>query len=328
MHTLTRGYDSNDSRRRKDMTSIQGQLGTVRGRGVSQWALAWRRLKTNKVAIAGLAIVGIFVVMAAFDRLVALYPPQCTVGLSPYCPGDGIGHFNNPPTAMHPFGTNIFGYDVYSEIVYGTRPALIIGLGATGLTILIAALIGLTAGYFGGWIDNLLMRFTEVVLVIPFFLVLLVFLQVSIKFAGGATGGIWLVVFIIGIFSWPGAARILRAEVLRVREFEFISASRQIGASSFRILFRHLFPNVLHIVIVLLTLQIAGSILTEAAVSFLGFGAPGSNTWGQQMFISKDYIEQAWWGTLFPAIFVTIMVMGFNLLGNGLRDALDPRLRE
>lgn len=310
------------------MTSLQTQQKTVRSRGVSQWALAWRRLKTNKVAIAGLAIVGIFAVMAAFDRLVALYPPQCTVGLSPYCLGDGLARFNSPPSPIHPFGTDSYGYDVYSEIVYGTRPAFIIGLGATGLAILIAVLIGLVAGYFGGWTDNLLMRFTEVFLVIPFFLVLLVFLQVSIKFASGNTGGIWLVVFIIGVFSWPGAARIIRSEVLRVREFEFIGASRQIGASSFRILFRHLFPNVLHIIIVLLTLQIAGSILTEAAVSFLGFGAPGSNTWGQQMFKESNYIEQAWWGTLFPAIFVTLMVMGFNLLGNGLRDALDPRLRE
>jgi peptide/nickel transport system permease protein len=310
------------------MTNLQPQQKTVRSRGVSQWALAWRRLKTNKVAIAGLAVVGIFAVMAAFDRLVALYPPQCTVGLSPYCPGDGIARFDSPPSAIHPFGTDIFGYDVYSEIVYGTRAAFVIGLGATGLTILIAILIGLTAGYFGGWVDNVLMRLTEVFLVIPFFLLLLVFLQISIKFAGGATGGIWLVVFIIGAFSWPGAARIIRAETLRVREFEFVGASRQIGASSSRILFRHLFPNVLHIIIVLVTLQIAGSILTEAAVSFLGFGAPGSNTWGQQMFIESNYINQAWWGTLFPAIFVTIMVMGFNLLGNGLRDALDPRLRE
>lgn len=298
-----------------------------RNRGVSQWALAWRRLKTNKVAIVGLGIVGMFAVMAAFDRLVALYPPQCLVGLSPSCPSPAFAS-NSPPNPAHPFGTDLAGYDVYSEIVYGTRAAFVIGLGASGLTLLIAISIGLVAGYFGGWIDNILMRLTEVFLVIPFFLLLLVFLQVTIKFAPTATGGIWLVVFIIGAFSWPGAARIIRGEVLRVREFEFIGASRQIGASSFRILFRHLFPNVLHIIIVLATLQIASSILTEAAVSFLGFGAPNSNTWGQQMYTSAGFIGQAWWGTLFPAIFVTIMVMGFNLLGNGLRDALDPRLRE
>jgi ABC-type dipeptide/oligopeptide/nickel transport system permease subunit len=294
---------------------------------VSQWALAWRRLKTNKVAIVGLGVVGMFTVMAVFDRLVALYPPQCLVGLSPSCPSPAYAS-NAPPSAAHPFGTDLAGYDVYSEIIYGTRAAFVIGLGASGLVMLIAISIGLVAGYFGGWIDNALMRLTEVFLVIPFFLLLLVFLQVTIKLAPTATGGIWLVVFIIGAFSWPGAARIIRGEVLRVREFEFIAASRQIGASSFRILLRHLFPNVLHIVIVLATLQIANSILTEAAVSFLGFGAPNSNTWGQQMYTSAGFIEQAWWGTLFPAIFVTIMVMGFNLLGNGLRDALDPRLRE
>jgi peptide/nickel transport system permease protein len=308
------------------MSQITKQVPT-RSRGVSQWALAWRRLKKNKTAIAGLAIVGAFVVMAAFDRLVALYPPKCIVGISPACPSpDFIS--NGPPSLSHPFGTDITGYDVYSEIVYGTRAAFLIGLGATGLAILIAVTIGLVAGYFGNWIDNLLMRVTEVFLVIPFFLLLLVFLQVTLKFAPASTGGLWIVVFVIGAFSWPGAARIIRGEILKVREFEFIAASRQIGASSSRILFRHLFPNVLHIIIVLLTLQIATSILTEAAVSFLGFGAPGSNTWGQQMYTSANFIAQAWWATLFPALFVTIMVMGFNLLGNGLRDALDPRLRE
>jgi peptide/nickel transport system permease protein len=310
----------------REMSQSTKQL-PARPRGVSQWALAWRRLKKNKTAIAGLAIVGAFVVMAAFDRLVATYPPKCIVGISPECPSPSFIS-NGPPSLSHPFGTDITGYDVYSEIVYGTRAAFLIGLGATGLAILIAVLIGLVAGNFGGWIDNLFMRVTEVFLVIPFFLLLLVFLQVVLKFSPASTGGLWIVVFVIGAFSWPGAARIIRGEVLKVREFEFIGASRQIGASSSRILFRHLFPNVLHIIIVLLTLQIATSILTEAAVSFLGFGAPGSNTWGQQMYTSSNFIAQAWWATLFPALFVTIMVMGFNLLGNGLRDALDPRLRE
>jgi ABC-type dipeptide/oligopeptide/nickel transport system permease subunit len=311
----------------QEVTSRTAEPQLARPHGVSQWALAWRRLKKNKTAIAGLAIVGAFVVMAAFDRLVALYPPRCIVGLSPSCPSPDFVS-NGPPTLAHPFGTNIDGYDVYSEIVYGTRAAFLIGLGATGLAILIAVIIGLAAGYFGGWMDNLLMRITEVFLVIPFFLLLLVFLQVALKFSQFSTGGIWIVVLVIGAFSWPGAARIIRGETLKVREFEFIAASRQIGASSSRILFRHLFPNVLHIMLVLLTLQIAASILTEAAVSFLGFGAPGSNTWGQQMYTSANFIADAWWATLFPALFVTVLVMGFNLLGNGLRDALDPRLRE
>ncbi len=309
------------------MTISLSQQKLERSRGVSQWALAWRRLKKNKVAIAGLGLVGLFAVMAAFDRLVALYPPQCIAGLSAACPTPPFAS-NAPPSVAHPFGTDITGYDVYSEIIYGTRAAFFVGLGATGIALAIAISIGLVAGYFGGWRDNVLMRLTEVFLVIPFFLLLLVFLQILIKFNPAATGGLWLVVFIIGAFSWPGAARIIRGEVLRVREFEFVAASRQIGASAYRILLRHLFPNVLHIIIVLATLQIAGSILTEAAVSFLGFGAPNSNTWGQQMYTASAFINQAWWAITFPAIFLTIMVMGFNLLGNGLRDALDPRLRE
>src|SRR2546422_98266 len=305
---------------------------------VSQWALAWRRLKKNRVALAGLAIVGLFALFAAFDGwpfvltsndkgLFALYPPQCVAGFSPACPYNGNG-INAAPDPSHPFGTDSRGHDVYSEIVYGSAAAFIVGLGATGIAMAIAISIGLAAGYFGGWIDNVLMRLTEVFLVIPFFLLLLVFLQIMIKINPSTTGGLWLVVFIIGAFSWPGSARIIRGEALRVREFEYVAASRQVGASSSRILFRHLFPNVLHIIIVLFTLGIATSVLTEAAVSFLGFGAPNSNTWGQQMNIASFYINQAWWAITFPAIFLTVFVMGFNLLGNGLRDALDPRLRE
>jgi ABC-type dipeptide/oligopeptide/nickel transport system permease subunit len=320
------------------MTTTLSQQRTDQVRGVSQWALAWRRLKKNRVALAGLAIVALFALFAVFDGwpfvltqndkgLFALYPPECVTGFSPACPYSGNG-INALPDPSHPFGTDARGHDVYSEIVYGSAAAFIVGLGATGISMIIAIVIGLAAGYFGGWIDNVLMRLTEVFLVIPFFLLLLVFLQIMIKLNPSATGGLWLVVFIIGAFSWPGAARIIRGEVLRVREFEYITASQQIGASSTRILFRHLFPNVLHIIIVLFTLGIATSVLTEAAVSFLGFGAPNSNTWGQQMNIASFYINQAWWAITFPAIFLTIFVMGFNLLGNGLRDALDPRLRE
>src|SRR5437870_8767738 len=192
----------------------------------------------------------------------------------------------------------------------------------------LAIMIGLVAGYSGGWVDNVLMRITEVFLVLPFFLILLVFLRVLEAGTGSGTGALWIIIGIIGVFSWSGAARIIRGEVLRVREFEYIAASRQIGASANRILFRHLFPNVLHIIIVLATLQIAASVLTEAAVSFLGFGAPNSYTWGQLMNIAASYINQAWWAITFPAIFLTLFVMGFNLLGSGLSGARDPRLSE
>src|SRR6266581_6522931 len=228
------------------MTTTLARKKSESSRGVSQWSLAWRRLKKNKVAIAGLGVVGLFALFAAFDGwpfvltrndhgLFAIYPPEC---IPPACAGGSLST-NAPPSTSHPFGTDSYGYDVYSEIVYGTRAAFVIGLGATGFALAIAVSIGLAAGYFGGWLDNLL-----------------------------------------------------------------------------------------HIIIVLATLQIAASVLTEAAVSFLGFGAPNSYTWGQLMNIAASYINQAWWAITFPAIFLTLFVMGFNLLGNGLRDALDPRLRE
>jgi len=309
------------------MPSLTSQRTRPRG-GVSQWALAWRRFKQNKAALAGLIIVGSFGVLAGFDRLFALYPPKCILGLNAQCPYPILFPVRDPPSPATPFGTDINGYDVYSQVIYGARAAFFVGLGATAIAIGIATLIGLVSGYYGGNVDNVLMRLTEVFLVLPFFLILLVFLKILFFVNPSATGGLLIVIVIIGVFSWPGAARIIRGEVLRVREYEFVEASRQIGASGRRILFRHLFPNVLHVIIVLTTLQIAGSILVEAAVSFLGFGDANSITWGQQLTKASEAVKEAWWEGTFPGIFVTLLVLGFNLLGNGLRDALDPRLRE
>ena len=299
----------------------------ARQRGVSQWALAWRRFKRNRAALVGLVIVGFIGFLAAFDRLVALYPPNCLVGLQTNCPGPPW-QVRAPPTSAHPFGTNFAGQDVYSQVIYGARAAFLVGFGATAIAMAIAAIIGLVAGYYRGQIDNLLMRLTEVFLVLPFLLILLVFLRVIFTINPTATGGLSVVILIIGVFSWAGNARIIRGEVLRVREYEFVEAAQEIGASGTRILFRHLLPNILHVVIVLSTLQIAGSILVEAAVSFLALGDPNTITWGQQLTRASEAVKQAWWEGLFPGIFVTTLVMGFNLLGNGLRDALDPRLRE
>ncbi len=295
--------------------------------GVSQWALAWRRFKKNRAALFGLIIVGFIAFLAAFDRLVAPYPPNCVIGLvDPRCPGSYST--NKPPSLSHPFGIDTNGEDVYSQVIYGARTAFYVGFGATAIAMAISVLIGLAAGYYGGFVDNILMRLTEVFLVLPFLLILLVFLRVLYTFNSTATGGLGIVIFIIGALSWPGNARIIRAEVLHVREFEFIEASRQIGALGTRILFRHVLPNVLHILIVLTTLQIAASVLIEAGVSFLGFGDPNVATWGRELALGAQSVNQAWWVGAFPGIFLTVLVMGFNLLGNGLRDALDPRLRE
>ena len=295
---------------------------TKQHRGVSQWNIAWRRFKKNKAALAGLIFIGAIVFMALFSPIIARYPPNYLASFLEE------GRIRVPPSSKYLFGTDYIGHDVFSQIVYGASSALYVGFGAAAIAMSLAVVVGLVSGYVGGLIDNLLMRITEVFLVIPFLLILLVFLRVVTTLAPSGAGGLSMVTLIIGLFSWAANARIIRGEVLRVKQYEFIEASKSLGASQSRIIFRHILPNVLHIVIVLATLQIATAILVEAGISFLGFGDPNSITWGQQLQGASEAVKEAWWEGVFPGIFVTLLVLGFSLFGNGLRDALDPRLRE
>ena len=290
-------------------------------KGVSQWNIAWRRFKKNKAAIAGTFILGFVLFLSAFDSLIAPFPPNAT-------PGFYIGEARVSPSMKYLFGTDYVGHDVFSQVVYGARSALFVGFGAAAIAMSLAILVGLVSGYYGGIVDNILMRITEIFLVIPFLLILLVFLKVITAVIPSGVGGLSIVTIMIGVFAWAGNARIIRGEVLRVKESEFIEASKSLGAGNRRIVFRHIFPNVLHVIIVLTTLMIANAILIEAAVSFLGFGDPNSITWGQLLQKANEAVKEAWWEGVFPGIFITLLVLGFNLIGNGLRDALDPRLRE
>jgi ABC-type dipeptide/oligopeptide/nickel transport system permease subunit len=293
-----------------------------RYRGVSQWNIAWRRFKQNKAALAGLIFVGAIAFMAMFGPIIARYPPNYLASLNEE------GRIRVPPSSKYLFGTDYVGHDVFSQVVYGASSALYVGFGAAAIAMSLAIVIGLVSGYYGGLLDNLLMRITEIFLVIPFLLILLVFLKVVTTLAPSGVGGLSIVTIVIGLFSWAPNARIIRGEVLRVKQYEYVEASKSLGASEGRIMFRHILPNVLHIVIVLVTLQIATAILVEAAVSFLGFGDPNSITWGQQLQGASEAVKEAWWEGVFPGFFITLLVLGFSLLGNGLRDALDPRLRE
>jgi ABC-type dipeptide/oligopeptide/nickel transport system permease subunit len=297
------------------------QTAKKRKRGVSQWSIAWRRFKKNKAALAGLILIGAIVFMAIFSPIIARYPPN-------YLASFGEEGIRVPPSTKYLFGTDYVGHDVFSQVVYGASAALYVGLGAATVAMSLAIIVGLLSGYYGGLLDNILMRITEVFLVIPFLLILLVFLQVVNTLAPSGSGGLSTVTLIIGLFSWAANARIIRGEVLRVKQYEFIEASKSLGASRNRIIFRHILPNVLHIIIVLTTLQIATAILVEAGISFLGFGDPNSITWGQQLQGASAAVKEAWWEGVFPGLFITLLVLGFSLLGNGLRDALDPRLRE
>ena len=293
-----------------------------RRKGVSQWNIAWRRFKKNRAALVGLIFIGAIVFMALFNPIVARYPPNYLASFIEE------GQIRVPPSSKYLFGTDYIGHDVYSQIVYGASSALYVGFGAAAIAMSLAIVVGLVSGYYGGLVDNILMRITEVFLVIPFLLILLVFLQVITTIAPSGVGGLSMVTLMIGLFSWAANARIIRGEVLRVKQYEYIEASKSLGASQGRIILRHILPNVLHIVIVLTTLHIATAILVEAGVSFLGFGDPNSITWGQQLQGASEAVKEAWWEGIFPGLFVTILVLGFSLLGNGLRDALDPRLRE
>ncbi len=310
----------------KDEDSAKGKTQSLNSRqkGVSQWSIAWRRFKKNKAALAGLIFIGVIVFMAIFSPVLAHYPAKGQGSLP--------GFYNNatraPPSWTYWFGTDRVGHDVWSQVVYGASSALYVGFGAAAIAMSLAIVVGLISGYYGGIVDNLLMRITEIFLVIPFFLVLLVFLRVITTIVPSGVGGLSIVTIMIGVFSWAPNARYRRGEVLRVKNYEFIDAAKSLGASRTRIIFRHILPNVLHIIIVLTTLEIASAILVEAGISFLGFGDPNSITWGQQLQRANEAVKEAWWEGVFPGFFITFLVLGFSLLGNGLRDALDPRLRE
>ena len=271
-----------------------------------------KQLVKNKLALMGGIVVVVLFVVSVFAPV-----------LSPYDP-DAI-HVNEilmPPSRQHILGTDELGRDVLSRMIWGSRISLKVGFVAVGIAILIGVIVGSAAGYYGGWIDSILMRFVDIMLCFPaFFLILAVIaiLQPSI----------YNIMAVIGLTSWMGVARLVRAEFLRIREMDFVKAARSIGASDFRIIFRHILPNALSPVLVAATLGVAGAILTESALSFLGIGVqPPTPSWGNMLTAGKDNMEVAWWLSVFPGMAILITVLGYNLLGEGLRDILDPRLKE
>jgi peptide/nickel transport system permease protein len=206
-------------------------------------------------------------------------------------------------------------------VIYGARISLKVGFVAVGIAITIGTVVGLLSGYYGGWVDAILMRFVDIMLCFPtFFLILAVIALLE--------PSIWYIMLIIGVTGWMGVARLVRAEVLSIKERDYITAARSIGASNIRIIFRHILPNAAAPVFVAATLGVAGAILTESALSFLGIGVqPPTPSWGNILTSGKDYLEFAWWLSLFPGVAILVTVLAYNLLGEGIRDALDPRLQ-
>jgi peptide/nickel transport system permease protein len=271
----------------------------------------------NRFARNKLSLIGASAVL--FLLLVALLAPF----ISPYSPtAIDVHNILSPPTKDHVFGTDEIGRDVFSRMIWGSRISLQVGFVAVGISIIVGIIIGALAGYYGGWVDAILMRFVDIMLTIPtLFLILAVIAVVE--------PSIYVIMVVIGITSWMGIARLVRAEFLSLKERDFVLSAKSLGASDRRIIFRHILPNALAPVFVTATFRIAGAILLESGLSFLGMGVqPPNPSWGNILTAGKENIEVAWWLSLYPGVAILIAALSYNLVGEGLRDALDPRLWE
>jgi len=277
----------------------------------SQAKIFWRYFKRNRLAVGGMTIIVITFLIASSASLIAPYDPGKT----------DVSLKLNPPSTQNFLGTDQLGRDVFSRMLHGSKVSLSVGFVAVAISILIGILVGALAGYYSGWVDSVMMRFVDIMLCFPsFFLILTV-----VALLGPS---LFKVMVVIGITSWMGTSRFVRAEFLSLRERDFVQAAKALGVKDRRIIFRHILPNALAPVFVTATLDVATAILVEAGLSFLGFGVqPPAPSWGNILTEGRTYIFDAWWLTVFPGLAILITVLSFNLLGEGLRDALDPRLR-
>jgi len=242
--------------------------------------------------------------------------------IAPYDPNQmNLQNVLVPPSGAHLFGTDQLGRDVLSRMIWGARISLKVGFVATGIAILIGTILGAVSGYYGRWIDAVIMRFVDIMLCFPaFFLILAVIALLE--------PSIWNIMMVIGLTGWMGITRLVRADFTSLKERDFVLAARAIGASDLRIIFIHVLPNAMASVLVAATLGVAGAILTESALSFLGIGVqPPTPSWGNILTAGKDNIDIAWWLSLYPGMAILVTVLGYNLLGEGIRDSLDPRLK-
>jgi len=293
---------------------------------LSLMQMAWRRFRRHKLAMTSVVLLVILMLFIFGGALVF---------------SEADANYNDttrrlqPPSAEHPFGTDTIGRDILARTIYGGQISILIGLTAVVVQIVVGVLLGALSGYYGGWVDSILMRFTEAILTIP----LLFLLLVMAKFFSGKvpninlfgrtfSGSVVVIVLIIGLTSWPRLARIVRAEFLALKENDFVLAARATGTSNAQIMFKHILPNTVAPIVVTATLSVAGAIISEAYISFLGLGVqPPTATWGNMITGATTYIEYAPWIWFFPGVLILLTVLSINFLGDGLRDALDPHSR-
>ena len=272
----------------------------------------WSRFKRNRPAVAGGMIVLLVFGIAALAPILAPYDPALI----------NIGKILIAPSAEHFLGTDDLGRDVLSRMIWGSRISLMVGFVAVGISITIGVLIGALSGYYGGTVDNILMQFVDMMLSIPTFFLILAVIAIT-------EPSIWNIMIVIGITGWMGVSRLVRGQFLALKEKDYILAARAMGARDRRTIFLHILPNAMSPVYVSAVLGVAGAILLESSLSFLGLGVqPPMASWGSIITTGKDTIEIAWWLSLFPGLAILFTVLGYNLLGEGLQDALNPRLRE
>ena len=278
---------------------------------ISPWREAWRTLRKNKLAMAGLAIITFFVVIAVFAPVIAPYP---------YDQGELVMK-NKPPSEEHWFGTDYNGRDVLSRVVYGARISLWVGTFSVIGSVVAGTILGLLAGYYGRWIDMIISRVFDIMLAFPSILLAIAIVAIL----GPSLQNALLAIAIINI---PTFGRLVRSRVLSLKEEEFVMAARAIGMKDSRILMQHILPNSLAPIIVTGTMGIATAIIEAAALGFLGLGAQAPEPeWGKMLSDSRQYIQKAPWTVIFPGLSIMLTVLGFNLIGDGLRDALDPRMK-
>ncbi|OEF99744.1 peptide ABC transporter permease [Vulcanibacillus modesticaldus] len=279
------------------------------------WRIAFRKFKRNRMAVLGVWVLLIIVMIGIFAPYLTPHDPEYA----------DLLNTNGKPDKVHWLGTDSSGRDIFARLLYGSRISLIIGFSAMLFTIVIGTILGSVAGYYGGKIDNIIMRLADIQLNFPFLLLVMTVVAILKEI------NILIFVSVMAFVSWPGITRIIRATFLSLREQEFILSARSIGGSDFRIIFRHMLPNAMGPIIVNATLFMAGMIISESALSFIGFGVPQPTpTWGNMLTeaLSLRVLQYEPWAWIPPGIMIVITVLAINFIGDGLRDALDPRMRK
>ncbi len=270
-----------------------------------------RRAQLNLRLIFGFWLILFIIVVGLAAPFITWYPPLKTLVGGPF----------KPPNSQHPFGTDDLGRDIYTNVIYGVRTSLFIGVSSVVIAVIVGSLIGIMAGYYGGLLGDFLMRITDMTLVIPRFLLALVIAAIfGQKFQN--------IILAIGIVSWPGIARMIRAEFLSVKERPFVEAARAVGLTDRHIIFVEILPNVIPTVIPYVVLEISSAILTEAGLSFLGLGDPNMPSLGLLLNNAQQFLRTAWWMAVFPGLMLSILTVGLNLFGDGLIEYMNPRLRK